>query len=106
MDKPYILQIDSLTGDWVDVDIVMLHSCFKLLTDCVEGENLLNCHIDWDYDEEHIIAKNEIKELYDWWIERKNNDKLDRIEDLEKAQYAIDNEMLIRLIKIRHHLWT
>jgi hypothetical protein len=101
MKNPQILKIETLTGDWCDNDIAMLHVCFKLLTDCVETENLLNGHIDWTSTEEMQKIKIEIETLYIWWLERKNKEN-----DLDSEQYNEDNEMLIRLIKIRQHLWT
>lgn len=106
MQNPDNLHIDSLSGDWCDKDIVMLHACFQLLTDCIEKENLLTRHIDWDHNDDFRNAKQEIEQLYTWWTERKENEKLDKLHELEKDQYNQDNEMLIRLIKVRQYLWT
>ena len=106
MEKPTILNIKTLNGDWSDKDIIILHACFQLLTDFVEQENAFTGHVDWDSDVEHQSAKQEIQQLYNWWTTRKMFDNLDSINDLEKDQYEEDNEMLIRLIKIRHFLWT
>ncbi len=85
--------------EWCDKDMVMLHVCFQLLSDCVEEENLLDGHTDWGHTEETRKIKTEIESLYRWWNERKEN-------DVDEQQYEKDNEMLIRLIKIRKHLWT
>jgi hypothetical protein len=106
MKNPDNLKITTLSGDWCDNDIVILHACFQLLTDCVENENLLSGHVDWNYNEEYQNAKNEINILYNWWIERKKLDQQDRVNDLDKVQYDKDNEMLKRLIDIRQYLWT
>jgi hypothetical protein len=107
MKNPENLKIETLTGkEWRDNDIVLLHACFQLLTDCIENEKLLTGHVDWDHDEEHLNAKKEIEELNFWWSERKNLDFLDKVHDLDKEQYLKDNEMLIRLIKVRAYLWT
>ena len=95
-----------MSGDWCDKDIVMLHACFQLLTDYVEDEKLFTGDIDWNHDEEHKKAKEELEVLYNWWIERKGMDLDDKIYDLEEEQYEEDNEMLIRLIKVRKYLWT
>ena len=84
----------------------MLHACFQLLTDCIEGENLFTCHVDWTHDDLHINAKKELEELYRWWTERKAFDEEGHIADLDKDQYKEDSEMLVRLISVRQFLWT
>jgi len=106
MKNPEILNIKTLSGDWFDKDIIMLHACFQLLTDCIEDEKLFTGHVDWNHDEEHKKAKDELEFLYNWWIKRKNKDLEAEINDLEKEQYEEDNEMLVRLIKVRQYLWT
>jgi len=106
MKNPDILKIKTLSGDWFDKDIVMLHACFQLLTDCVENEKLFTGDIDWTDNKEQINAKKEIEELYNWWNERKKQEENEKFNDLDKMQYEKDNEMLIRLIKIRQYLWT
>ncbi len=107
MEPANILKIETLNGGWTDKDVVMLHACFQLLTDCVEKENLLTGHTDWNYDEAHRQAKKEILELHHWWKERvveEQNENLDPI--WTKNQHQKDTEMLIRLIKVRGYLWT
>ena len=100
--KPDTLKIETLKGwKWCDRDMLILHACFQLLTDCVEKEKLLNGHVDWNRTPEDQEIKAEIETLYNWWKERKKED-----DDCESRQYEEDNEMLIRLIKIRKHLWT
>src|SRR5713101_5874894 len=106
MKNPNKLNIDTIHADWCDKDIVMLHACFQLLTDCVEKEELLNGNTDWNFTEEHKNAKKEIKTLYSWWNKRKTKIKQERTKELDQKQYEEDNEMLIRLIKVRKHLWT
>ena len=61
MEPSNILKIDSLDENWRDKDSVMLHASFQLLKDCVEKENLLSGHTDWDADERHRIAKKKLK---------------------------------------------
>ena len=87
------LKIDSLPGSkiWIDRDHIMLHACFQILQDCVEKEDLLN-HCNY---EAHKQQVDEVRFLYNWWMERKK-DWGD--EDTE------DDEMLIRLMKIRTFL--
>lgn len=84
----------------------MLHACFQLLTDCIEEEKLLTGQVDWADNEENLNAKKEIEELYAWWSERKKLDSEEKVNDLDRTQYFVDNEMLIRLIKVRQYLWT
>tara|TARA_B110001454_G_scaffold157500_1_gene146811 strand:+ start:248 stop:559 length:312 start_codon:yes stop_codon:yes gene_type:complete len=97
------LKIESLSDDWCDKDLVILHASFQLLKDCVEIENLLNGHTDWEADDKHRNAKPELQSLYTWWVQRAKEDPMD---DLAKAQYKEDTEMLHRLIEVRWALWT
>jgi hypothetical protein len=95
-----ILKVDTLDDSWRDKDSVMLHACFQLLKDCVEKENLLDGHTDWNADERHSSAKKEIEELYNWWLTYSESDSLD------DENYEIENKMLIRLVSVRWALWT
>lgn len=107
MHNPNTLHIDTINADWCDKDIVLLHACFQLFTDCIEKEDLNNM-TDWTQDEKFASAKVEIDELYNWWKDRvkKENDGKPEGLILSEKQYEKDNEMLIRLIKIRKYLWT
>lgn len=87
-----ILKIDSLDSKsvkWVDRDEIMIHSCFQILKDCVEKEGV-DTHCNYDSHKEFV---DEVRFLYNWWKKRKT------ISDE-------DDEMLIRLMKIRRFLWT
>jgi hypothetical protein len=95
-----ILKIESLDEGWRDKDSVMLHACFQLLKDCVEQESLLDCHINWDDDEQHRWAKQEIETLYDWWL------LYSPPTIPTQESYELENRMLTRLIAIRWSLWT
>jgi len=106
MRNPEILHIKSINADWCDNDIIMLHACFNLLADCIESEKLLTDNRDWNHNEEIINSHKELEDLYNWWMKRKKDDEQNKINDFDEAQYAIDNEMLIRLIKVRRYLWT
>lgn len=107
MKNPKILNISTLDGEWCDKDIVILHACFQILIDCIEKENLFNGHIDWTHTDEKIQVKKEIEDLYNWWKKRVIKVNIDEIDPIwTKDQYKEDNQMLIRLIDIRHHLWT
>ena len=96
-----LLKIETLTDQWLDKDVIILHACFQLLSDCIEKENLLNGHIDWSAKEDSQKAKNEIELLHHWWIHRKT-----KTEELGEKQYEEDNQMLKKLIDIRKYLWT
>lgn len=101
-----ILKIKTLHKDWSDKDIVMLHACFQLLTDCIELEKLHDM-TDWEQNDKTKIAKKEIDELYTWWENRVKAEKDNEVDPIwTEKQYEKDTEMLIRLIKIREYLWT
>jgi hypothetical protein len=100
MEPSNILKIDTLDDSWRDKDSVMLHACFQLLKDCVEKENLLDGHTDWEADEKHSLAKKEIQKLYNWWLSYTESSIP------ETEGYEIETEMLLRLVKIRWALWT
>lgn len=92
-----ILKISSLPDNdkWVDKDVIMLHACFQLLQDCVEKEKVCeNCNYDT-----HKSSVDETMFLYNWWMKRKELN-----EDIDN--YEQDDEMLMRLFKIRGFLWT
>ena len=98
------LKIKSLSKHWADNDVVMLHACFQCLTDCVEKEKLLDGHIDWDATEKHQKAHKKLSKLYKWWATRCKHDIPDDFTDTK--QRDTDTKQLIRLIKLRHFLWT
>lgn len=100
MEKGNVLKIASLPSDWVDKDIVLLHACFQLLKDYIEREES-QIPIDWNQTQEYQSAKTEIYLLYEWWINRP-----DETNELDRQQFEIDTEMLVRLIKVRGFLWT
>jgi hypothetical protein len=107
MENPQLLKIETLKGDWCDKDQIILHACFQLLTDCIEKEQLLNGHVDWTGRAERIQAKKEFEFLYEWWRERVRNEHANKIDPIwTPNQYEKDNEMLIRLIKVRQYMWT
>lgn len=89
------LAIESLPSSkfWIDRDEIMLHSCFQILKDCVEKENICE-----DPFKNKDIIK-EIKFLYKWWNKRNKSLYTDK-------QIIEDESMLLRLIKIRTSLWT
>lgn len=95
-----ILKIESLPSAklWIDRDEIMLHACFQILKDFMEKENHLPIDSEEINDDENFA---EVKFLYQWWNNRINNDDNYTIEQSKE-----DDEMLIRLMKIRTYLWT
>ena len=92
------LKIISLNKGWHDMDEIMLHACFQCVTNFVEKEDGLN-HANY---EAHKTSMDEVKELYDWWKIRGNQNLAYTDTEISNK----DTEMLIRAIKIRHFLWT
>lgn len=95
-----VLNIESLDNEWRDKDSIMLHACFQLLKDCVDHENLLECHVDWNSTEKLRLAKIEIIALYQWWLAYTETG----VPNWETNN--LENIMLKRLIDIRWALWT
>jgi len=65
--KKYKLKIDTLNGKlWCDRDHIILHACFQCLVDFMEKENPDEV-VDWEWNEEHRKAWEELVDLYHWW---------------------------------------
>jgi len=140
--KHHIIKTGLKKGQWYDSEMRILYGMMNLLTEYIEGENPFDI-IDWDSDDEHRHARDEMVSIKEWWDEYPNReleiDKslndwhskkfegvdrdgwLDRINEGDteehKRLFDIHNElceklfeeeqdMLIRLIKIRPFLWT
>lgn len=73
----------------------MLHACFQILKDCVEKDHV-DTHCNYEI-HKHFV--DEVRFLYNWWLKRKD----EHWGDLDNK---IDDEMLLRLMKIRTQLWT
>jgi hypothetical protein len=113
---------------WFDRSEGLLFAAFAMLSDFVEKE--YPGYVDWDYDEDIRAARDEILALYKWWkidrkIEHDADDKLtseiyaggfdgtrpsdidhQRAMKSEKVLEDKDQEMFIRLVKIRRAMWT
>lgn len=113
----------------------MLQVNFLLLKRFVELEQPFS-YINWEEDEHLSEVGKEIKALYDWWtVERprkrqelegewatikapefiplgdggytiKNDSRARKLLKKERMLDREDDKMLMRLVKIRHHLWT
>jgi hypothetical protein len=64
------LIIHTLSPGWHDKDEVMLHAAFQLLADFMEQESP-DKHIDWSHNAVHRRAWKEIRDLYQWWKEKR-----------------------------------
>ncbi len=60
------LKIHSLEKGWHDKDEILLHAAFQLLVDFVDQEKPDKI-TDWNSDELHREAWQEIQSLYSWW---------------------------------------
>lgn len=98
------MHIESLNTGWRDKDDVLLHASFQILKNCIEKENLLNDNIDWNADDKHKDARAELIALYEWWLSHVEKD--DGVSTPGPEQYVEQDEMLIRLIRVRWALWT
>lgn len=93
--EPLLLSIPTLeAGQFHNLDDVMLHAAFAVLRQFLETE--YPGRVMW-----RTSDLRELEELYRWWertwmILRPDTD----------AQNAEDNEMFIRLVRIRGILWT
>ncbi len=101
-----ILRVKTLQKGWHDNNEVMLHACFYLLKNFIEKEKPFKCP-SWKQSEDYSSAQNELIFLYGWWKKRK---KIERSHDMLNnklhPQNIEDNEMLMRLVKIRLFLWN
>jgi len=136
---------NGYTWGWQDICSRIVFANMNMLKLYVEHEA---DHIDWTSDPEHIHARAEMEELYQWWmrgrkIEHDAYDALinktygfegctklvsakdglqglvftkrgdsaweadcDACSEAEKALTQKDEDMLIRLIKIKNYLWS
>ena len=95
------LNIESLPCEeknWIDRDHIMLHACFQILEDSIVKEGV-DTHCNYETYKETV---DEIRFLNDWWQKRKEKESHNDFDGIDKD----DDEMLIRLMKIRCFLWT
>lgn len=109
-------------GQWYDLTYRIPHCLFSELEKFIEKEKGLETH-EWEKtltvdstwgakpeDENYgklthqALAAIEQQEIYEWW--KANKDKKDVDFENEETYLKEEEEMLIRLIKIRNSLWT
>lgn len=104
----HVLHIRSLKPGWCDTDHRLLHASFTLLEDYVEREKPFKI-IEWNDSDESREFANEIHSLYLWWKRYKTrNERYTGFESInqEDERYREETANLIRLMNIRHVLWT
>lgn len=118
---PYnVIKIKTLGIHYCDPDEQMLHANFQILTDFVEnqikwgkesGHDYFDLSEDIkqaEYEDEinqlkrHQTDRDELMALYNWW-KKYSKDEIDSLDSIEA--YEIEEEMLIRLMKIRGCIW-
>ena len=105
MDNANVLKIETLSDGWCDNDLIMLHACFQLLKHFIEDEKPFE-NLSWDQDEENRFARRELETLYNWWEQRKQMEEdVLMLNNRNYTQNIEDNEMLLRLVKMRLFLW-
>lgn len=88
---------------WLDRSEGMLFAAFAILVDFVDRE--YPGYVDWEHSDEMRAQRDEVMALYRWWtVERKSErDADDGTTDVVDDK---DDEMLLRLVKVRGILWT
>ena len=102
---------------WLDRDNVLLYASFKILQDFVEKEDpKIGLRTLEDFGapckglEAHLEIEREVRAIYDWWVKERPTMYRAWAESyswkVEEELDKTDEEMLIRLVKIRRYLWT
>ena len=83
------LKLHTLTkGQWYDRDTLLLHAAFQVLVDFIEQERPDEI-VDWEHDELHRNAWNELSQLYRWWKEERpqRRDPMDDVASPPQEEY-------------------
>ena len=130
--KAHIINTRLTPSYWYDTDERMLYGMMNLLVEYVDGEEPFEL-IDW---RENQSVENEIKKIYHWWkvcypallkdeelstsewydysktkkqtgySEEKEKELLGKSWKIEQQRENEEQDMLLRLVKIRKYLWT
>jgi len=132
--KPHIIKTGLSPAYYYDTDHRMLYGMMNLLVEFIEKEEPFEV-VNWESDPEHSNAAKEMKAIYEWWgkypellkreetatsewheyhKKRKMPDFCNEEEErllhvsgyLEEDRCKQEQDMLMRLIKIRQFLWT
>jgi len=139
--KTHLIKTGLENGRWWDTDSRMLYGLMSLLIEYIEKEKAFE-RIEWNSDEYHKKAYEEMVAIRDWWLNYDNRQKeisdaltvwhdakftsgeddwiedinredtleqkalSDKLHGLEGGLLQEEEEMMIRLIKIRGFLWT
>lgn len=134
--KYNVVKIKTLPPTWNDRDSVLKHAMFQIFCDFIEEEKPFDhfaynheSEISRSKDEEKIMwierdaqrkaAKAEMQDIYNYWkrvrptfydeIESLYSDKninSQKVHELEEKLRSLDEDSMIRIVKIRHELWT
>lgn len=116
----HIIDISGEAGydwGWIDRDHALLLASFKILRDYVESEDpSAGARTDPEEDDPfayvsalQLEQEREVRALYDWWTVERPKHEAERIGMDFTVRARLDDEddeMLMRLIKIRQCLWT
>lgn len=102
----------GLKPGYYDPDVRILYSNMNLMKEFVE---ITKDTVDWDSDEGHQHAWNELQDIYKWWegyeelLESRdkalNSPNYEEYFDFENRVHDEEQKMLIRLMKIRRYMW-
>lgn len=106
--RTHILETGLKSGVYYDLNHRILHACFNELCKYVD-----KCR-------EYVLVEEELDELYSWWkenyLKRDNpwetitqethgNKYYEIVQEIERKRWEEEQEMFIRLIKVRDKLW-
>lgn len=119
--RPYQIKPRFLPYTWVDRDDVLVHVMFEVLCDFIEKEGEYTV---WDYDEDVEAVWKRMKQLRDWWLNRRQDYDdvyeilLKKYSETEETIYSDAyikiqrmyerdlSDKLHEIVKLRKYLWT
>lgn len=98
------VHINSLPKySWIERDTLLLHIAFQIFMDALEKDRVLEV-INWECNDEYRTVRQYIIELRNWWLQRKDKDRLKEIDYSDEQQYEEDSTHLHMLMLIRKYL--
>ena len=126
--------MDHYDVGWIDSDQKIVFAMFNIMVDFVENELQCNfskmeeydsngriCNKEYNefmdelkavYEYWTIIRLNQLIEIRDFWddnpkrLPKETDDRYSRFNELKEDFYALETEMMIRLVNIRRGMWT